>query len=76
MCSGDQCKRYMSYEERLKYLKWPTLEQRRYFALLTECYKTINKLNGLDHLDYFTFAHEYRPYGLTIALNSSANWLN
>ena len=51
----------MSYEERLKYIKWPTLEQRRYFALLTECYKTINKLNGLDHLDYFTFAHEYHP---------------
>ena len=51
----------MSFEEHLKYLKWPTLEQRRSFALLTECYKTINQLNGLDPLDYFTFAHEYRP---------------
>ena len=53
--------RDMSCEERLKYLKWPTLEQRRSFSLLTECYKTINQLNGLDPLEYFTFAHEYRP---------------
>ena len=60
-CALGISARGMSYEERLKYLKWPTLEQRRSFALLTECYKTINQLNGLDPLDYFTFAHEYRP---------------
>ena len=40
--------RDMSYEERLEFLKWPTLQQRRLFSSLTECYKTINRLNGLD----------------------------
>ena len=60
-CALGISARDMSYEEHLKYLKWPTLEQRRSFTLLTECYKTINQLNGLDPLDHFTFAHEYHP---------------
>ena len=47
----------MPYEERLKLLKWPTLEQRRLFS----CYKTINRLNGLDPVAFFTFAHDFRP---------------
>ena len=49
------------YEERLKLLKWPTLEQRRLFSSLIECYKTINRLNGLDPVAFFTFAHDFRP---------------
>ena len=40
--------RDMSYEERLEFLKWLTLQQRRLFSSLTECYKTISRLNGLD----------------------------
>ena len=28
---------------------------------LIECYKTINRLNGLDPLAFFTFAHDFRP---------------
>ena len=52
--------RDMSYEERLKVLKWPTLHQRRLFSSLTECYKTANSL-GLHPLEYFTFAHDFRP---------------
>ena len=39
--------RDMSYEERLKFLKWPTLQQRILFSSLTECYKTITRLSGL-----------------------------
>ena len=50
----------MSYEERLKVLKWPTLHQRRLFFSLTECYETANSL-GLHPLEYFTFAHDFRP---------------
>ena len=51
----------MPYEERLKLLKWPSLEQRRLFSSLIECYKTINRLNGLDLSAFFTFAHDFRP---------------
>ena len=53
--------RDMSYEERLKVLKWLTLHQRRLFSSLTECYKTANSLNGLHPFEYFTFAHDFRP---------------
>ena len=51
----------ISYEERLKILKWPTLHQRGLISSLTECCKKINSLNGLDQFDYFTFAREFRP---------------
>ena len=42
-------------------LKWPTLQQRRLFSSLTECYKTINSLNGLDPSKFFTFARVCQP---------------
>ena len=51
----------MPYEERLKLLKWPTLEQRRLFLSLIECCKTINRLNGLDPSAFFMFAYNFRP---------------
>ena len=51
----------MPYEECLKLLKWPTLEQRRLFLSLIECYKTINRLNGLEPLAFLTFAHVFWP---------------
>ena len=51
----------MPYEERLKLLNWPTLEQRRLFSSLMECYKTINRLHGLDPITFFTFAHNFWP---------------
>ena len=53
--------RDMSYEERLKVLKWLTLHQRRLFSSLTECYKTANSLNELHPFEYFTFAQDSRP---------------
>ena len=37
----------MPYEERLKLLKWPTLEQRRLFLSLTECYQTIDLMDSI-----------------------------
>ena len=51
----------MPYKECLNLLKWPTLEQRRLFSLLIECYKTTNRLNGLDPSAFFTFAHDFQP---------------
>ena len=53
----------MSYEECLMFLKWSTLQQRRLFSSLTECYKTINRLNRLDPSAFFTFAHDFWPLG-------------
>ena len=50
----------MSYEDRLKRLKWLTLEKRRTFSSLTECYKTVNGLNGISPLDFLNFADKYR----------------
>ena len=51
----------MSYEDRLKRLKWPTLEKRRTLSSLTEYYKTINGLNCLNPHEFFSFADKYRP---------------
>ena len=51
----------MSYEDRLKRLKWPTLEKRRTLSSLTECYKTIKGLNCLNPHEFFSFADKYRP---------------
>ena len=60
-CALGNIGRDMSYEERLKFLKWPTLQQRRLCSSLTECYKTINRLNGLDSSTFFTVADDFRP---------------
>ena len=51
----------MSYEERLKFLKWPTLHQGILSSLPTECYKTVNSLDGPLPFEYFTSAHDFRP---------------
>ena len=47
----------MEYEERLRKLKWPTLETRRLFLSLAECCKIVfNDLNkpNIDNLFEFT----------------------
>ena len=51
----------MSYEDPLKRLKWPTLEKRKTLSSLTECYKTVNGLNGTNPHDFFNFADKHRP---------------
>ena len=37
----NQCKGYMSYEDRCKLLKWPTLSDRRIYLSLVESYKIV-----------------------------------
>ena len=50
----------MEYEDRLKILKWPTLEKRRHYISLVECYKTVFGLNGLNFSDFFELALDTR----------------
>ena len=40
--------REMPYEERCKLLNWNSLQHRREYLSLVECYKTVFGLNGLD----------------------------
>ena len=50
-----------SCEERLAMLGWSSLQSRRSYLSLLECYKTIHGLNGLNCNDYFKF----NSYGKT-----------
>ena len=43
----------MPYEELCKLLNWNSLQHRREYLPLIECYKTVFRLNGLDFNDYF-----------------------
>ena len=52
-----QKRREMSYEERCELLGWSTLERRREYFSLVECYKTVFALNGLECRDYFEFCN-------------------
>ena len=47
--------REMSYEERCILLNWNTLQHRREYLSVVECYKTVFGLNGLDFDYYFEF---------------------
>ena len=48
-------------EERLAMLGWSSIQSRRSYLSLLECYKTIHGLNGLTCNDYF----EFNYYGKT-----------
>ena len=52
-----QKRREISYEERCELLGWSTLERRREYFSLVECYKTVFALNGLECRDYFEFCN-------------------
>ena len=59
----------MSYEERCKILKWSTLEERRLYLSLIECYKTVCNINNLEFDTYFELGskrtranHDYKLY--------------
>ena len=59
------------YEGRLKILTWPTLEKRRHYISLVECYKTVFSLHGLNLSDFFELALDTRtranhPYKLSV----------
>ena len=47
--------REMQYEERCRLLNWNSLQHRREYLSLVECYKTEFRLNGLDFNDYFEY---------------------
>jgi hypothetical protein len=51
----------MPYEDRCELLKWNTLEKRREFLSLVECYKTVFGLNGISFAEVF----EYKQYRAT-----------
>ena len=60
----------MEYEDRLRKLKWPTLETRRLFLSLVECYKIVFGMNKLNFDDLLEFTkcnstcanHPYKLY--------------
>jgi len=52
----NQCKGYMSYEDRCKLLKWPTLSDRRTYLSLVECYNIFFGFYHLKFEDFFDFA--------------------
>ena len=43
----------MPYEDRCELLKWNTLEKRREFLSLVECYKTVFGLNGISFAEVY-----------------------
>ena len=67
----------MSYEDRFKLLKWPTLSDRRTYLSLVECYKIVFGFYHLKFEDFFDFAttrstrenHEYKLYVKPARLN-------
>ena len=73
----NQGKGDMSYEDRCKLLKWPTLADRRTFVSLIECYKIVFGLYHLKFEDFFDFAttpstranHQYKLYVKLARLN-------
>ena len=58
----------MEYEDRLSKLKWPTLETRRLFLSLVECYKIVFGMNKLNFDDLFDLPSAIQP-ALTIRIN-------
>ena len=73
----NQCKGYMSYEDRCKLLKWPTLSDRRIYLSLIECHKIVFGFYHLKFADFFDFAttrstrsnHQYKHYVKPARLN-------
>ena len=50
----------MSYEHRCSLLKWQTLEKRREFLFLVQCYKIVFGIDHLSFPDFFEFAKSTR----------------
>ena len=58
----------MEYEDRLRKLKWPTLETRRLFLSLVECYKIVFGINNLTLTTFLNLPSAIQP-ALTIRIN-------
>ena len=56
-----KCGKIPSFFSTFHFFHLHSLLQRIFFSSLIECYKTINRLNGLDLSAFFTFAHDFRP---------------
>ena len=73
----NQRKGQMSYEDRCKLLKWPTLSDRRTYLSLIECYKIVFGFYHLKFEDFYDFAttrstranHQYKLYVKPARLN-------
>ena len=50
----------MEYVERIKILNWPTLEKRRHFISLIECFKIVFGLNSLNFSNFFELSLDKR----------------
>ena len=48
-----QRRKEMAYEDSCKILKWNSLERRREFLSLVECFKIVFNMKGLNFTDYF-----------------------
>ena len=59
-CALGENGKDLSYKERLDILRWLTLEKRREYLSLVECFKTVHSLNGLNP-SLFTYANAFRP---------------
>ena len=55
-----QKRRETSYEDRCELLDWSTLERRKEYFSLLECYKIVFELNRLECSDYFEFCNNNR----------------
>ena len=55
----------MPYEDRCKLLNWPTLEKRRVFLSIIECYKLVFGLNGLHFYDFLHSVKSNQPGQIT-----------
>lgn len=77
----NQRKGEMSYEDRCKLLKWPTLSDRRTYLSLVECYKIVFGFYHLNFEDFFDIAtirstranHQYKLYIKPARLNCYKN---
>ena len=60
----------MSYEDRCRLLNWQTLEKRREFLSLVQCYKIVFGIDSLPFSDFFELTkcnrtrtnHDYKLY--------------
>ena len=71
-----QRRQEMAYEDRCKILKWNSLERRREFLSLVECYKVVLNLNGLNFSEYFELCRSTLRRDPTINIRYKPNSKN
>ena len=67
----------MSYEDRCRLLNWQTLEKRREFLSLVQCYKIVFGIDSLPFSDFFELTkcnrtrtnHDYKLYVKVAIIN-------